>query len=99
MLSFAPATRTFGCAASTARAGSFCLFWENGLVGLPAVTIASGLNAATVPARLSSTETAMLVEMASGPLRVRNMDLLLNLGRVGSVQGVGFASGWRGHGG
>ena len=35
MLSFAPATRMFGWFASTASAGSFCLFCENGVVGLP----------------------------------------------------------------
>src|SRR6476469_11108718 len=46
MLSFAPAARMFGWFASIATAGSFCLFCENGLVGLPMVTRVSGLNAA-----------------------------------------------------
>ena len=38
MLSFAPAARTAGCAASIATAGSFCLFCENGAAGLPLLT-------------------------------------------------------------
>src|SRR5437016_8616976 len=38
MLSFAPAARTFGWNWSTATAGSFCLFCENGVDGLPTVT-------------------------------------------------------------
>jgi len=41
MLSFAPATRTFGWLTSIATAGSFCLFYENGLVGLPMLTLVS----------------------------------------------------------
>src|SRR5215216_2415441 len=36
--SLAPAARMLGWAWSTATAGSFCLFWENGLVGLPTDT-------------------------------------------------------------
>ncbi len=36
--SFEPATTTLGELASIAMAGSFCLFWENGLVELPFVT-------------------------------------------------------------
>src|SRR5436190_12125520 len=46
MLSFAPAARMFGWFASIATAGSFCLFCESGLVGLPMLTRVSGLNAA-----------------------------------------------------
>jgi hypothetical protein len=41
ILSFEPATRIFGWLASTAIAGSFCLFCENGVVGLPLVTSGS----------------------------------------------------------
>src|SRR6478736_5985570 len=41
MLSFAPAARTVGSPASIATAGSFCLFCENGMVGLALVTSAS----------------------------------------------------------
>src|SRR5438445_187246 len=37
-----PAASTVGWLASTARAGSFCLFCENGPVGLPTVTSVSG---------------------------------------------------------
>src|SRR3954463_14808574 len=36
--SLAPATMTFGAWASMARAGSFCLFCENGPEGLPLLT-------------------------------------------------------------
>ena len=38
MLSFAPAARTFGCDASTASAGSFCLFCEKTASLLATVT-------------------------------------------------------------
>src|SRR5829696_9073512 len=41
MLSLAPAAKTLGWFWSTATAGSFCLFWENGLVGLPTDTSVS----------------------------------------------------------
>src|SRR5436190_17489904 len=41
MLSLEPAARMFGWLASTATAGSFCLFCENGVTGLPTVTNAS----------------------------------------------------------
>jgi hypothetical protein len=41
MLSFDPATRTFVWTGSTATAGSFCLFCENGASGLPTVTSVS----------------------------------------------------------
>src|SRR5215216_3569264 len=58
MLSLAPATSTLGWLASTATAGSFCLFWENGLVGLPTVTSVSGLNAAAGPAAMANTVRA-----------------------------------------
>ena len=47
MLSFAPAARIFGACASMATAGSFCLFCENGVDGLPDVTIESVPNAKT----------------------------------------------------
>src|SRR5712692_1820308 len=49
MLSFAPAARTLGWLASTASAGSFCLFCENGVDGLPAETRVSGLSARATP--------------------------------------------------
>jgi hypothetical protein len=49
MLSFDPAARTLGWLASTASAGSFCLFAENGDAGLPTVTSVSGLNAPATP--------------------------------------------------
>jgi hypothetical protein len=40
--------------ASIATDGSFCLFCENGVVGLPTVTRASGLNAAAFPAPINN---------------------------------------------
>jgi hypothetical protein len=40
--SLAPAATTLGLWASTATAGSFCLFCENGVDGLPIDTSASG---------------------------------------------------------
>src|SRR6266536_2278633 len=43
--SFEPAARMFGWFTSTASAGSFCLFCENGVGGLPTLTSVSGLNA------------------------------------------------------
>jgi hypothetical protein len=39
--SFEPAARIFGWFASTAKAGSFCLFCEKGLAGLPTLTSVS----------------------------------------------------------
>src|SRR5436305_14823330 len=45
MLSFAPAASEFGMCASTASAGSFCLFCENGVDWLPVLTSVSGLSA------------------------------------------------------
>src|SRR5438876_7288812 len=61
MLSFDPATRTFGWFASTASAGSFCLFCENGVGGLPTFTNVSELTAppaGTAPAATRATTTA-----------------------------------------
>src|SRR5438876_10926941 len=49
MLSLAPAASTFGWLASTASAGSFCLFCENGVDGLPIETRASALSARATP--------------------------------------------------
>ncbi len=47
MLSLAPAARTVEWLGSTATAGSFCLFCENGLGGLPAFTRTSWAAAGT----------------------------------------------------
>src|SRR5206468_9754648 len=58
MLSLAPAARMFGWFASIATAGSFCLFCENGLGGLPMVTRVSGLKAAAGSA-VDSTNNAV----------------------------------------
>ena len=58
MLSLAPAARMFGWFASIATAGSFCLFSENGLGGLPTLTLVSGLNAAAGGA-IDSTNNAV----------------------------------------
>src|SRR3954468_11698990 len=60
MLSFAPAATTFGWLASIATAGSFCLFCENGLGGLPTETRVSWANAAlAVAASTRRTSTAI----------------------------------------
>jgi hypothetical protein len=48
--SLAPATTTPGSWASIATAGSFCLFCENGVDGLPTDTSVSGGGAATATA-------------------------------------------------
>src|SRR5438874_10675390 len=59
--SLAPAASTLGWLASTARAGSFCLFCENGPVGLPTVTRVSAdpalapIEPAISPARATMT--------------------------------------------
>ena len=55
MLSFEPATRMYGWSASIASAGSFCLFCENGVVGLPVVTSVSALNAQATAVTTSMT--------------------------------------------
>src|SRR3954468_22531054 len=56
MLSFDPAASTFVWLASTATAGSFCLFCENGPVGLPTVTSESPwARAGAATARLART--------------------------------------------
>jgi hypothetical protein len=49
----------FGWFASTASAGSFCLFCENGVAGLwlPMLTNVSGLNAPANPATAPATVT------------------------------------------
>ena len=47
--SFAPAAAMFGLAGLTATAGSFCLFCENGVGGLPLLTCVSA-DPATAPA-------------------------------------------------
>ncbi len=53
MLSFEPAASTSSWFASIARAGSFCLFCENGLGGLPTETSRSP-GAATAPGAVSA---------------------------------------------
>ena len=57
--SLEPATRMFGRLASTASAGSFCLFSENGVGGLPTDTSVSGLNAIAGIAASSATAAAI----------------------------------------
>src|SRR3954468_14123443 len=59
MLSLAPAATTFGCIGSMATAGSFCLFCENGPVGLPAVTrLSPPVCAVVVPVVAARTRTS-----------------------------------------
>src|SRR5207249_4857289 len=57
--SLEPATRMLGRLASTASAGSFCLFSENGVGGLPTDTSVSGLNAIAGIAASSATAAAI----------------------------------------
>src|SRR5438477_4012208 len=61
MLSFAPATSTFGWFGSTASAGSFCLFCENGVVRLvvPTLTSVSATKASAAAANISVTAVAI----------------------------------------
>src|SRR5919197_5899083 len=75
--SLAPAARTFGWFASTASAGSFCLFCANGVVGLLSVTNASvevaltgvvgSANAAAIAER-SNREPRLIQGLLSGQL-------------------------------
>lgn len=58
MLSLTPAAMTFGWFASIAIAGSFCLFCENGVSGLPTVTSVSPLAAAANETMPSATAVA-----------------------------------------
>src|SRR5919112_5340733 len=67
MLSLAPAARTLGWLGSTARAGSFCLFWEKTLSLLPTLTSVSGFNAQLGPA--VSTATSKLRNPTSAKRR------------------------------
>src|SRR5512132_1229171 len=55
--SLAPAAKTLGWAWSTATAGSFCLFWAKGLVGLPTVTRVSPPWVAEATAGMTSAAT------------------------------------------
>src|SRR3954452_22306876 len=64
----------FGCAASTAIAGSFCLFCENGDGGLPAVTFVSGLNASAAP-----TSTVIASTSAPATMTARRLTRLILL--------------------
>ena len=62
MLSLLPDTNTAGRFASTAIVGSFCLFWENGAVGLPRLTRTSGVScpsAAVAASRTQATATGI----------------------------------------
>jgi hypothetical protein len=71
MLSFDPATATEGLLGSTATAGSFCLFCENGDVGLPTVTNESPLGAA--PAETGSASAKAAVTAVNPAIEVRRL--------------------------
>src|SRR5260370_6584290 len=64
ILSFAPATRMFVWLASTAIAGSFCLFCENGVVGLP--TLTRTLLSGTIGVAIAMTTPAAISVIAAG---------------------------------
>ena len=61
MLSLEPAASTVGWLASIATAGSFCLFAENGELGLPTVTSVSALSAWALP--IGATSSAATAPM------------------------------------
>src|SRR6185312_4043838 len=63
MLSLAPATRMSGEWASAVIVGSFCLFCENGVVGLPVETKVSSVNAMADAAAVIN--TAAIVTIAT----------------------------------
>src|SRR5437660_11451475 len=65
--SFAPAARTLGLWASTARAGSFCLFAENGDAGLPMDTRVSPA-AATAEESANNSDSATVMAAGTGRL-------------------------------
>src|SRR5438094_10271801 len=67
--SLAPATRTLEACASTAMAGSFCLFCENGVVGLPTVT--------RVSVEPASAPTEAVASPATATMTGRTGDLLI----------------------
>jgi len=56
--SLLPATRTLGALASAVIVGSFCLFCENGVVGLPLETSVSGVDANAVAPAMSANRAA-----------------------------------------
>ena len=69
MLSLEPAASTVGWLASIATAGSFCLFAENGELGLPTVTSVSALSAWALP--IGATSSAATAPMTRTRNRVR----------------------------
>src|SRR3954471_1494279 len=68
--SLAPATMTFGAWASTARAGSFCLFCENGPDGLPLLTRVSPPAATAVADASAITAPTTTIENVGPRLRI-----------------------------
>src|SRR6059058_6322084 len=71
--SLAPDTTMFGWAASIATAGSFCLFCENGVTGLPTLTRVSAggdATAAPTPTVMTATVARMLkrTDLMSAPV-------------------------------
>src|SRR5436190_6396429 len=92
MLSLEPATRTFGLFASTASAGSFCLFCENGDGGLPTLTSVSGLNAPATAVRTSAaTATSGTARSSRFILSPFLSPLLRGRIRIGAAVDVGVA--------
>src|SRR5207245_2554650 len=93
MFSLAPATRTFGWFASTARAGSFCLFCEKGDCGLPVVTKPGSAAPDAVIAPMSNTSDEMAVTRIAESLVIpcfphkhtRRRRLPVSLTTLGSV--------------
>src|SRR5437867_6927095 len=69
MLSLAPAASTFGLCASTASAGSFCLFCENGDGGLPTLTRVSPPPVASAPGTPNRVAPTASAQSATSDLR------------------------------
>src|SRR6476661_11195836 len=84
MLSLDPAARTFGCAWSTATAGSFCLFAEKGPDGLPTVTSTSPPGCADAGMAVAPS-TSIKVATAAG---ITDRFTVLLLVRSGSMAGT-----------
>src|SRR3954452_23137696 len=88
MLSFAPAATMLGCIGSTATAGSFCLFAENGDGGLPTLTSVSPpdwADARTALGTVVSETASRLVRALTSTARTgcrSDIEHLLVLGRA-----------------
>src|SRR5690242_5536225 len=97
MLSFEPATRMSGELASAVIAGSFCLFCENGVVGLPTVTNVSSVNARAEAAVINIKATVKIATTTDRFIlltpRLTSLALLPPVPRVADRRLVGALAG------